>query len=148
MGQHASKERPDVCHGQFKRQKVSLVRVVGTVAVISETNVDTPERQCWKGKHAMVREEGIYQRRVWEYLYAHVNDSLPWDSLDHAVLQRPLELHWAIVYCTQVFFDIELEARFRVDPRMDKVMAQWNNVEKFATPTRFRRRSYIEVLNW
>lgn len=74
-----------------------------------------PRQNATVGKAEMpwihCREEVSYERSVWEYLYAHVNESLPWGSLNHVVLDRTWERHWAIVSCDQFFFEIDLEMR-------------------------------------
>lgn len=53
---------------------------------------------------------------------------MPLDSLDNVVFDRSLEQHWAVALRSHSFFDIDLETRFLIDPEIEKVMAQWNNV--------------------
>lgn len=61
--------------------------------------------------------------RVWGYLSAHVNESMPWDSVDHVVFDRPLERHLDVASRWQLFFEIYFEMRFCVDDGMGKAMA-------------------------
>lgn len=82
-------------------------------------------------------EEVSHQRIVWECLSAHVNERLPWDNLDQVVFDRKRERHTAIVSRAHFFLDIDLKKRFRIDPRIGKVSAQWHNVEIFGIPPCF-----------
>lgn len=92
LGQHASEQE-----NIFVMDKSNVKRLTGSRGWFRrwhQWNHRGPHENATVGKADITgvrfRKEDSYQRRIWEYLSAHVNESLSWDSLEHVVFDPPL----------------------------------------------------------